>query len=100
MSIGGISLYPFIIIRKDYLLAWNIVKKERILRHESIHIRQQEEMFVIPFYICYIVEWFIKLFKYGKDAYKNISFEREAHIHENDLDYLKNRKKYDWVKYL
>jgi hypothetical protein len=46
----------------------------------------------------YIIEWFIKLFFYGKDAYYNISFEREAYSNEYDYEYLENRKKYAWIK--
>lgn len=30
----------------------------------------------------------------------NLSFEREAYRHMNDLDYLKKRKPYAWAKYL
>ena len=45
-------------------------------------------------------EYIIKLFIHGKDAYRNLSFEREAYGNENDFEYLKNRKPYSWIKYL
>ncbi len=93
--IGGITLYPFIILREYYK---NGVSN--IVNHESIHISQQLELLVIPFYIFYILEWFIKLFFYGKKAYYNISFEREAYANESNKDYLQTRKPYIWLKYI
>ena len=102
MKIGGITLWPFIIIREYYQGTsdfWK-AKRERIINHESIHIAQQGELLVIPFYVLYILEWFIKLFFYGKRAYYNISFEREAYSHEYQKDYLQTRKPYTWLKYI
>tara|TARA_R110000737_G_scaffold5527_1_gene18563 strand:+ start:1869 stop:2243 length:375 start_codon:yes stop_codon:yes gene_type:complete len=100
MNIGGITLWPFIVLREYYQGTTNYwrSKRERIINHESIHIKQQEELLIIPFYVLYILEWFIKLFFYGKKAYYNISFEREAYNNERDLEYLNNRKKYNWIK--
>jgi len=95
MKIGGITLWPFVILREKYK-----GRAKRIINHESIHIKQQEELLVIPFYILYVTEWFIKLFFHGKDAYYNISFEREAYSNEYDFQYLKSRKRYSWLKRL
>jgi len=95
MKIGGITLWPFVILREKYK-----GRAKRIINHESIHIKQQEELLVIPFYILYVTEWFIKLFFYGKEAYYNISFEREAYANENNYKYLKNRRFWAWLKYL
>lgn len=69
------------------------------INHESIHTEQMKEMLYILFYIWYIIEWIIRLFKKG-NAYRNISFEQEAYDNENNLDYLKTRKHYGWFKYL
>ena len=44
MKVGGITLYPFIILRKKHK------KNKIILNHESIHIEQQKELLVIGFY--------------------------------------------------
>ena len=88
MKIGGITLWPFVILREKYK-----GRAKRIINHESIHIKQQEELLIIPFYILYVTEWFIKLFFYGKEAYYNISFEREAYSNEYDFQYLESRKK-------
>lgn len=100
MSIGGITLWPFIVLREYYQGTTNywVTKREKTINHESIHIKQQEELLIIPFYVLYILEWFIKLFFYGKQSYYNISFEREAYSNEHDKDYLKNRKRYRWIK--
>ena len=100
MNIGGITLWPFIVLREYYQGTTNYwrSKRERIINHESIHIKQQEELLIIPFYVLYVLEWFIKLFFYGKQSYYNISFEREAYSNEHDKDYLKNRKRYRWIK--
>ena len=95
MSIGGITLFPFIILREKYKN-----NPKNIIRHESIHIKQQIEMLVIPFYVFYTLEWFIKLFIFGTKAYQNLSFEREAKTNEGNPDYLKTRKFWAWVKYL
>lgn len=69
------------------------------INHESIHTEQMKEMGFIPFYIWYFIEWLIKLLCKG-NAYKNISFEREAYDNQYDSDYLKNRKHYSWFKRL
>ena len=101
MRIGGITLWPWIILREKY--RDDPRYREHLtetVNHESIHIKQQQELLVIPFYILYIVEWFIKLFVYGKDAYRNLSFEREAYTNEANPDYLKTRKFWAWFKYI
>lgn len=94
-NVNGITIFPFIILREKYK-----ADPEEIIKHEFIHIKQQMEMLVIPFFIFYVLEWFVKLFKYGGKAYENISFEREAHDNEGNLDYYKTRKFWVWTKYL
>ena len=34
------------------------------------------------------------------NAYRNISFEREAYANEEYIDYLENRKRFAWIKYI
>lgn len=69
------------------------------LNHEAIHTAQMKELLYIGFYLWYVIEWFIKLFVYGrKEAYRNISFEQEAYEHQHDYDYLKKRKHYAWCQ--
>jgi len=93
----GITLYPFIFLkRKD--LKYN----SELVNHEKIHLRQQQELFIIFFYIFYFFEWIIKFLKYrnGFKAYKNLSFEREAYLNEGNLYYLEKRKNWAFLNYL
>ena len=92
---AAITLAPFgIYIDERY------IKDESIIRHESVHWKQQTEMLYIFFYLWYLIEWIIKLFIYGKKAYYNISFEREARLAEDNITYIHYRKHYYWVKFL
>jgi hypothetical protein len=93
----GITIWPFIILR-DYKLK----DDSSFLNHEQIHLRQQIEMLVLPFYIWYVLEFFIRLLKYRNrnKAYRNISFEREAYENEKDPDYLKKRSFWRFVKFM
>jgi hypothetical protein len=101
MEIGGITLFPWIILRERYRDGAFYKKiAPRLINHESIHIEQQKELLVIGFYLWYLIEWFIKLFIYGKKAYKNISFEREGYENRSDFEYLKTRKRYSFLKYI
>lgn len=70
-----------------------------LINHERIHTRQMLEMLILPYYLWYFIEWLIRIQLPGR-AYMNLSFEREAYRHMNDLDYLKKRKPYAWAKYL
>ena len=72
------------------------------LNHEKIHTRQMLELLVLPFYLLYVIEWLVRLCQYRNSfiAYHNISFEREAYAHGDDLNYLKNRKPFSFLKYL
>ena len=91
----GITLSPFgVYIKEKYLTNKNVIN------HESIHWKQQMEMGILLFYIWYGLEWFIKLFIYGKQAYYHISFELEAYYNEDDLNYLIKRKHFSWFKYI
>ena len=62
-------------------------------------IKVSEEMLYVFFYVWYVVEWIVRLFK-DSNAYRNISFEREAYANENNIDYLKNRKMYNWINFI
>ena len=68
-----------------------------LLNHERIHTRQMLEMAILPFYIAYVLEWLVRLPMRG-NAYRNISFEREAFHHECDPDYLSHRRPYAWLR--
>lgn len=64
------------------------------INHEKIHTAQMKELGYILFYLLYIIEFLVLCFWYGtsSDAYYNISFEREAYAHQNNLEYLTKRK--------
>lgn len=93
----GITLFPFI-----FLASEDLSKDTILIRHEKIHLVQQAELLVIPFYLWYVVEFLIRYIQYKNKslAYLNISFEREAFKNEKSDSYLKNRNFFSWVKYL
>ncbi|OIQ21490.1 MAG: hypothetical protein BM557_03600 [Flavobacterium sp. MedPE-SWcel] len=94
---AAVALFPFIILRG------NKFKENKILiNHEKIHLQQQAELLLLPFYIWYIVEFLILLIKYKnrKKAYRAISFEKEAYTHESNLEYLNNRFRWNFIKHL
>ena len=71
------------------------------LNHETIHIHQQKELFVLFFYMLYIFDWFKGLIKYqnARKAYFQIRFEQEAYAKMYEEEYLLTRKKYSWRDY-
>jgi hypothetical protein len=94
-KIGGIALFPFILLREK-------TPSETLVHHERIHIRQQLELLVIPFYIWYALEWLVHFIRVKDfwEAYRLISFEKEAYTQEADLAYLKNRPVWAFLYYL
>ena len=93
----GLTFFPFVILtdKKDAL-------DEVCVNHEGIHLRQQIELLILPFYIWYGIEFFIRLLilRDKNQAYKMISFEREAYENEKNLNYLKSRSFWKFLKYL
>ncbi len=92
---NGMALYPFILVSPEE------AERATLIQHEKIHIKQQLELLVIPFYLMYILEFSIRFYQYGNwdDAYRNISFEREAYAQENNEGYLMGRKRFSWSAY-
>ena len=93
IDICAITLYPFVFVRDE--------SDDITNNHESIHLAQQKELFIIPFYILYAYEYFRNKLK-GMDndsAYRNISFEREAYSNQKNLTYLQIRDRMSWKKY-
>lgn len=86
------------------------------INHETIHSRQFVELMTLAavflviiqwwliffapftFYVWYLVEWLIRLPK--GDAYRNISFEREAYANEGDFSYTNGRDWFNFLKYM
>ena len=85
--------------------------KRSTLTHESIHTKQYKDLLYVFFLIFYCIEWLIKIpcswfykqqvnQKVTKVAYRSISFEQEAFYNQYDFNYLENRKRYNWIKYI
>ena len=70
-----------------------------LMNHERIHTAQQREMLFVFFYLAYFMEWLVRLPMRG-NAYRNISFEREAYANQRNLDYLHSRPHYAWRRYM
>lgn len=92
----ALAFWPFIILREGHLKTNKV-----LLNHEKIHLRQQMELLLFPFYLLYISEWLIRSLIYldRKKAYRNISFEREAFYNEENLQYLPSRSTFSFIKY-
>jgi hypothetical protein len=86
-GIRGLAFWPFIFIASDTII------DDELINHEKIHLRQQIEMLIIPFYIWYLIALYRK-------GYWNISFEKEAYANESNLTYLKKRSIFAFLKYL
>lgn len=92
----GITIFPFMFLKYKALKANTI-----LINHEKIHLRQQIELLIIPFFIIYVFEFLIRLIQYKNWnlAYRNISFEREAYRNEKHLDFLKKRRIWNFIQY-
>lgn len=99
-KILGIVLFCIVFLNKRSKLL-NREELATLLNHERIHVRQQLELLILPFFIIYIAEWLVLLLKYRNKnlAYRNISFEKEAYGMADDLNYLEKRKSYAWLSY-
>ncbi|MBK7966723.1 MAG: hypothetical protein IPK10_16640 [Bacteroidetes bacterium] len=92
---SGMALFPFIVLRKK-----DLPHSPQLLNHERIHLTQQLELLVLPFYIWYFIEYlFFRLKGYTHHAaYRSISFEKEAYQHEDDLNYLSIRRRWAFLR--
>ena len=92
---SAINLFGVIFTRNEIL-------SERTLRHEAIHTAQMRETLFIPFYLWYGLEWLFRLVQYRNrmQAYRNISFEREAFANDRNENYLNERRFFSFLKYL
>ena len=88
-----INLFGVLFVRKGCTMG------ESDYNREAIHTKQMKELLYVPFYILYLLEWFYRLTQKG-NAYRNISFEKEAYDNENDMDYLDKREHFSWIEYI
>ncbi|WP_233138138.1 hypothetical protein [Mucilaginibacter sp. MD40] len=96
MRVAGMALFPFILVKNAAFKADAI-----LINHERIHLRQQAELLILPFYILYLLNYVINMLRYRAHypAYRNIVFEKEAYDHEADMNYLATRKWYRFMTY-
>lgn len=93
----GLAVFPFVFVK------YSLDKENPVfVNHERIHLRQQLELLIIPFFVLYFLEFLVRLIQYrNRDlAYRNISFEREAYANEKNFDYLKQRSFWNFLKYV
>lgn len=92
----GTTIYPFgIYVKRTDYKDW-----KKFINHELIHWQQQKEMLGLFFYLWYFIEYIINIFIYKKRAYVKLSHEQEAYDNDQDLNYLKKRKRFAWMKYI
>jgi hypothetical protein len=93
----GMAFFPFIFLREK------LYRHDKILmNHERIHLRQQLELLVVPFYLLYFMNYLYQLISTfdHETAYRNIIFEQEAYDHERDPDFLGKRRFLGFLDYL
>ncbi|MBE7179468.1 MAG: hypothetical protein INR69_23900 [Mucilaginibacter polytrichastri] len=95
LHVNAMALFPVILIREK-----EFAHDPVLINHEKIHLRQEIEMLILPFYLCYLGCYVLNRAK-GMDhdtAYRQIIFGREAYANEAKLQYLKTRKFWAWRK--
>ena len=94
---AGVALWPFIVVKRK-----NLKTDTVFINHEKIHLRQQIELCILFFYLWYLAEFLVKWYRYknAHQAYLQISFEKEAYQHENDLHYLSQRRFWSFLAYV
>ncbi len=114
----AITIFPFIFYMNEYVMRNSLIRN-----HEITHLHQQREcgmvgiilylliglvlnswIYALPaiflFYILYLLNWLINIPRFGKQAYKMISFEQEAKLNANIYGYYVLRRPFDWIKYI
>lgn len=117
-----ITLFAWVFTKWTEALA-----RQSTINHECVHARQWTELTIasgliiwagmlifgfsawwlllssIVFYLWYVVEWCIRVIVgcfSSHDAYRMVSFEREARLAETDSNYLENSRYFAWIKFL
>ena len=119
----AMALWPWVFVRNECKERFTAIDSN----HEKIHGMQQIETHIVAlilavllvavglfswwwvlvsplvYFALYCLEYIIRWICYGfdtREAYRNISFEQEAYMNENDLTYIKNRHLFASWKYL
>lgn len=96
----GIGFFPFLVIRNTLRLPH---KREELIIHERIHIRQQLELLIIGAHLLFICEYIYARYILAlskRDAYYYPATEQEAHRNAMNPHYLKERMVYSIFKYI
>lgn len=91
----AITLFP-VVFYNDGVLT------EREVRHETVHLCQQEALLVVPFYLLYLLFWLVNLIRFRSfhRAYRAIPFERSAYRLESRTGLTWKTKAFDWLMLL
>lgn len=92
----AVNLFGILFVRKDAVIG------SIDINHEEIHTEQMKETLYVGFYLWYAVEWLVRFLLTfdAHEAYRSISFEKEAYACQQDMGYLGRRKHYSWVKFI
>jgi hypothetical protein len=97
---GIVNIYPMPFVMKPFAIACVINKKircsashpsQRLIRHELIHVIQQEEIGWWKFLWLYVKLWFTT----GLSYYRH-PMEKDAREWQSDEDFLSKRTKEYW----
>lgn len=128
IDVYAITLYPFVIMRESEEHAnmspgnrlWEQYKEQKTIHHETIHIQQYKELWIVGFLALYLWDWCVGMVKYRnpQKAYYQIRFEQEAYDHDKEFcfyfdgvrragsqywqgeeDYVDTREPHAWKKY-
>ena len=99
-NIWAITIWPFVFCKGEM--------DDKTINHESIHIEQYNDLFVIGFFIVYVLDWIHGRIKYrsnfsgyrsaGEKAYCRTRAEQESYYNEENVNYIIGRKRYRWLK--
>jgi hypothetical protein len=113
----SMSVWPWIFVKKAV--------KDYVITHELIHCQQQKEVMAVTalvccslgilgvtplvllaipfsFYALYGLEYLIRLsiYRNHKEAYRNISTEQEAYLHQFEAGYPMTRRDFAWQRFI
>lgn len=95
-SYKAMNICGLLFVRKGYTL------RDVDYNHEAIHTAQWKELWYLGFLLLYIIDFLRKWMKYKQwhSAYRLVIFEQEAYNNQWNADYLDNRRRFAWKKYL
>jgi hypothetical protein len=94
---SGMAVFPFVLI-KHTDFKWS----KTLVYHERIHLMQQLELLILPFYFFYVFNYCVNLVRFRNHdrAYREIIFEKEAYQNEKEINYLRKRPFWAFLRYL